>query len=200
MSAAFRTVENLFDVAAADYSDMWLTQAARVIFMSYFIELPNLDDVGLNRTWQGLNAVVNRLKPQDFLLVGPIEFRFVKGGNSAMAGTYTSNANSTFVNLDLIAFVEATQASAYPSTLLSFFADVERAWVALGGMPHNGKMYGFYDPAGPPGSFTAPFNPAYLANLATRRADRVQAFERYREQRDSKGMFWNAYVASLLGK
>jgi FAD/FMN-containing dehydrogenase len=200
MSAAFRTVENLFDVAAADYSDMWLTQAARVIFMSYFIELPNLDDVGLNRTWQGLNAVVNRLKPQDFLLVGPIEFRFVKGGNSAMAGTYTSNANSTFVNLDLIAFVEATQASAYPSTLLSFFADVERAWVALGGMPHNGKMYGFYDPAGPPGSFTAPFNPAYLANLATRRADRVQAFERYREQRDPKGMFWNAYVASLLGK
>jgi FAD/FMN-containing dehydrogenase len=200
MSAAFRTVENLFDVAAAGYSDMWLTQAARVIFMSYFVELPNLDDAGLNRTWQGLNAVVNRLKPQDFLLVGPIEFRFVKGGNSAMAGTYTSNANSTFVNLDLIAFVEATQASAYPPALLSFFADVERAWVALGGMPHNGKMYGFYDPAGPPGSFTAPFNPGYLANLATRRADRVTAFEGYREQRDPKGMFCNAYVASLLGK
>jgi len=201
MSAAFTTVEKLFDVAAAAYSDLWLTQAARVIFMSYFVELPNLDDAGLSRAWQGLNAAVARLdKSKDFLLVGPLEFRFVKGGNSAMAGTYTNNAESTFVNLDLIAFVKATQASAYPNALLSFFADIERAWVALGGMPHNGKMYGFYDPAGAAGSYTAPFNPGFLANLATRRSDRIKAFDAYRQQCDPKGMFCNQYVAALLGR
>jgi FAD/FMN-containing dehydrogenase len=190
----------LFDVAAAAYSDMWLSDAARVIFMSYFIELPNLDAPGLTRAWQGLNAVTNRLNSSsDFLLAGPMEFRFVKGGDSALAGTYTQSANSTFVNLDLIAFVAATQASGYPDAVLNFFADIERAWVALGGMPHNGKMYGFYNPAGPTG-YTPPFNPAFLANLTTRRGDRVKAFDAYRQQRDPQGLFCNQYVSALLGR
>jgi FAD/FMN-containing dehydrogenase len=199
MKLALSKVETSFDVAAAAYSDMWLTDAARVIFMSYFIELPNLDDAGLTRAWQGLNAVTNRLNSKnDFSLAGPMEFRFVKGGDSALAGTYTQNANSIFVNLDLIAFVKATQASGYPDPVLNFFADIERAWVALGGMPHNGKMYGFYNPAGPIG-YTPPFNPAFLANLTTRRNDRVKAFDAYRQQRDPKGLFCNQYVAALLG-
>ncbi len=198
MKLAFSRVETLFDVAAAAYSDLWLTDAARVIFMSYFIELPALDDAGLSRAWQGLNAVTNRLNSSnDFSLAGPMEFRFVKGGDSALAGTYTQNANSTFVNLDLIAFVKATQASAYPDPVLSFFADIERAWVALGGMPHNGKMYGFSNPAGSKG-YTPPFNPAFLANLATRRSDRIKAFDAYRQQRDPKGLFCNQYVGALL--
>ncbi len=200
MDAAFNTIEKLFDTAAAAYSDMWLTQAARVMFMSYFVELPAVDDAGLSRVWQGLNAVVSRLNSSsDFMLVGPIEFRFVKGGDSAMAGTYSTNSNSTFVNLDLIAFVKATEASAYPTAVLSFFADIERAWVALGGMPHNGKMYGFYNPASAAGSYTPPFNPAFLANLATRRADRIKAFDAYRQERDPSGIFCNQFVAALLG-
>lgn len=199
MDLALSVVKTSFDAAAAVYSDLWLTQAARVIFMSYFIELPDLDDAGLTKTWQGLNAVVNRLNNSgDFMLAGPMEFRFVKGGNSALASTYTQNANSTFVNLDLIAFVAATQASAYPDAVLSFFADIERAWVALGGMPHNGKMYGFYNPAGPTG-YTPPFNPAFLANLAAKRNDRIKAFDAYRQERDPKGLFCNQYVAALLG-
>jgi hypothetical protein len=199
MDIAYLQIQSLFDEAAALYSDLWLTKAARVIFMSYFIELPDLADAGLNLTWQGLNAVVTRLAtPNGFLLAGPMEFRFVKGGNSALAGTYTQNANSTFVNLDLIAFVQATQASAYPDAVLSFFADIERAWVKLGGMPHNGKMYGFSNPAGPTG-YTPPFNPAFLANLATQRSDRVKAFDAYRQQRDPMGLFCNQYVAALLG-
>jgi FAD/FMN-containing dehydrogenase len=200
MDAAFNTVEKLFDTAATAYSDMWLTQAARVIFMSYFVELPAIDEAGLTRAWQGLDAVVSRLNSStDFMLVGPMEFRFVQGGDSALAGTYTENANSTFVNFDLIAFVNATVASDYPNAVLSFFADIERAWIALGGMPHNGKMYGFYDPAGAAGSYTPPFNPAFLADLATRRGDGIKAFEAYRQERDPKSIFCNQFVAALLG-
>jgi hypothetical protein len=66
-------------------------------------------------------------------------------------------------------------------------------------MPHNGKMYGFYDPAGAAGSYTAPFNPAFLADLATRRADRINAFENYRQERDPSSIFCNQFVAALLG-
>ena len=77
--------------AAGEHNELWLDAALRVIFMSYFIELPSLDDAGLDPVWQGLNAVRQRLQQSGaFLLVAPLEFRFVRGGDSALAGTYTT--------------------------------------------------------------------------------------------------------------
>ena len=200
MDTALSTIEGLFKKAEQAYSDLWLTAAARVMFMSYFVELPTLDETGLKQAWKGLNAVAERLRNNhDFLIVGPMEFRFIKGGDTALASTYTKKANSNFINLDLIGFVEATEDSQYPDKLLEFFADIEREWVALGGFPHNGKMYGFYDPAGASGTHTAPFNAGFIKNLVERKKDRVLAFEAYRKQVDSEGRFGNAYVKKLLG-
>lgn len=199
LDIAFAEIESLFNAAVKVYSDLWLSKAARVIFMSYFVELPDIDDAGVGKVWDGLNVVTNRLNSNTaFMLAGPLEFRFIKGGDAAMAGTYTTNPNSTFLNLDLIAFVKGTEASDYPQALLDFFADIERQWVAMGGFPHNGKMYGFYDPTQPTGS-TAPFNPNYLNSLRARRGDRLVAFNSYRQQCDPSGLFENAYVKSLLG-
>ena len=200
IDAGYATIEGLFDQAANVYSDLWLTKASRVIFMSYFIELPALDDAGLGKVWQGLNAVMARLQSStDFLLVAPMEFRFVRGGDSALAGTYTETPDATFVNLDLIGYVSAVAASDYPAGLLHFFADIERAWVALGGFPHSGKMFGFYDPSQPPGSFSPPFNPAFVRDLVKRRGARIAAFDAYRRTCDPNGLFHNNFVAALLG-
>src|SRR5262245_19129677 len=176
IDAGYLTVETLFDQATTVYSDLWLTKASRVIFISYFVELPALDDAGLGKAWPGLNAVTARLKSStDFLVVAPMEFRFVHGGDTALAGTYTATPNATFVNLDLIGYVPAVAASEYPNRLLHFFADIERAWVALGGMPHTGKMFGFYDPSQPAGTFSPPFNPVFMKDLAKLHSARTQA-------------------------
>ena len=152
--------------------------------MSYYIPLPDLDAAGLGKAWDGLD-VVSRVVLQDdnFHIAAPMEFRFVKGGNTAMSGTFADDpANTWFVNLDLIGFVEKDlKASDYPAKLLQFFADIEREWVAMGGFPHQGKMYGFYDPTAPPGTHTAPFNVEFLAELRRRRGDRLQAFNEYRK-------------------
>ncbi|MEX5512539.1 D-arabinono-1,4-lactone oxidase [Pseudomonas paralactis] len=200
IDAGFLTIETLFDEAAAVYSDLWLTKASRVIFMSYFIELPALDDSGLSKAWQGLDAVRTRIKgSSDFLVVAPLEFRFVRGGDTALAGTYTQTPNATFVNLDLIGYVPATPASDYPGRLLDFFAAIERAWVDLGGMPHTGKMFAFYDPTQPSQTSSAPFNPAFLKNLAQHRSQRTDAFNAFRKVCDPKGVFYNTFVATLLG-
>ena len=64
-------------------------------------------------------------------------------------GHFLRTATPIFVNLDLIGFVEPTKSSEYPAELLKFFAHVERKWVSLGRLPHNGKMFGFYDRPGP---------------------------------------------------
>ena len=199
IDTGYLTIQSLFDKAVSVYSDLWLAWASRVIFMSYFVELPALDDAGLSKAWQGLNAVVTRLQAsQDFLLVAPLEFRFVRGGDTALAGTYTTNPNATFVNLDMIGYVPAVAGSEYPSSLLKFFADIERAWIALGGFTHQGKMYGFYDPTQPAGTYTAPFNPNFLANLRTLRGARLQAFNAYRKSVDPNGLFYNEFVRQLL--
>jgi hypothetical protein len=68
----------------------------------------------------------------------------------------------------------------------------------MGGMPHNGKMYGFYDPSSPAGSYTAAFNPNFLSDLRVRRGERLNAFSDYRKARDPDGLFYSAYLKQLL--
>lgn len=205
---AIKTIEGEVDKANDKYSDLWLANAARVIFMSYFVELPNIDEAGLEKAWSGL-AVVRDFVTQhgNFHIAAPMEFRFIKGGDSALSGTYTTNPDATFINYDLIGFVKVeddnTKGLQYTAELLQFFAHVERAWVAMGGLPHNGKMYGFYDPTDHDlDSHTTPFNPNFLKfitaeRISTRQAP-VQAFRDYRATRDPNGVFYNAYLRALL--
>jgi FAD/FMN-containing dehydrogenase len=201
--ATFQVIKPEVDTANGSYSDLWLTGAVRVIFMSYYIPLPGLDDEGLGKAWDGLD-VVSKIVTEDgnFHIAAPMEFRFVKGGDSAMSGTFTEDPEHTwFVNLDLIGFVEADQMqSDYPTKLLQFFADVERKWVEMGGFPHNGKMYGFYDPADAPGTYskTGPFNPKFLAKLRKLRGARLEAFNAYRKSLDPNGLFSNEFLRNLL--
>lgn len=184
------------------HSDLWLNGAVAVIFMSYFIPLPDLSDAGLGLVWDSMDVVSKIVLPNgSFHIAAPMEFRFVKGGDSAMSGAYAGSPNTWFVNQDLIAFVKPNlQASQYPSELLQFFADVERQWVNMGGFPHNGKMYGFYDPTTQPGTYsiTGPFNPNFLSALGKRRGTRQQAFNTYRQSLDPNGLFFNDYLRKLL--
>jgi len=197
----FEVIEPEVATANRSHSELWLTGAVRVIFMSYYIPLPCLDDAGLGKVWDGLDVVSQIvLKVGNFHIAAPMEFRFVKGGDTAMSATYTEDpANTWFVNLDLIGYVENDlKASDYNTKLLQFFADVERKWVAMNGFPHHGKMYGFYDPNAPPGTHTAPFNVNFLADLRRRRGARAQAFNAYRKNLDPNDLFYNGYLRNLL--
>jgi FAD/FMN-containing dehydrogenase len=185
------------------HSDLWLNGAVAVIFMSYFIPLPAIDDEGLGKVWDSLDVVSKIVMPNgNFHIAAPMEFRFVKGGDSAMSGAYADQPDTMFVNQDLIAFVKpGLQASQYPGELLQFFADVERQWVAMGGFPHGGKMYGFYDPTSTPGTYSAsgPFNKNFLTSLGKRRGERQEAYNNYRMSLDPNGLFCNKYLKQLLG-
>ena len=197
--AGIASISKFVAEAAAAHSDLWLTEAARVMFMSYFLPMPAIDAESLGRVWDSLQVVGQRMQQgSPFYIAAPMEFRFVTGSDVAMAGTYTTDPGTLFVNLDLIGFVEAVSTDQYPPALLQFFADVERAWVAMGGLPHNGKMYGFYDPKGPPGNYTAAFNPNFLAELRARRGAPLQAYAAYRQSQDPGGTFYNAYLRALL--
>jgi len=199
---ALKVIEKQAGAANAKHSELWLADAARVIFMSYYVPIPDLEAAGLAIVWDGLD-VVSKIVLQDdnFHIAAPMEFRFVRGGDSAMSGTYSDKPDQWFVNLDLIGFADASlQASDYPPLLLKFFADVERAWVEMGGIPHNGKIYGFYDPTDLPGTYSTngPFNPNFLAALRVRRGGRLKAFSDYRKQLDPNGLFYNDFLRKLL--
>ena len=202
---ALDEIESQAKAAKETYSDLWLVKSSPVIFMSYFIEIPDLQDVGLGKTWDGLNVINDYVKKDgNFHICAPIEFRFVRGGNTAMAGTFSTTPNACFVNLDLIAWVDKEASSPYPDNLLKFFALVERKWVSLGGLPHNGKMYGFYDPTNPAlDSYTPPFNKNFLSFITHQRSKTprrapVDAFKKYRKTCDPKGLFYTQYLRDLL--
>lgn len=193
-------IESQAKTANKAYSDLWLSEASQVMFMSYFFELPDLGDAGIGLVWDGLDVVARRtVKEGSFHIAAPLEFRFIRAGNSAMSGTYSDNPGATFVNLDLIGFIEPVRSADYPAALLQFFADVEREWVKMGGFPHNGKMYGFYDPRAGACTHTAAFNDDFLADLGKRRGNRLQAYAAYRQKCDPDGLFLNDYLKKLLG-
>lgn len=188
------------------YSDLWLAEATEVIFMSYFVPLSDLGTNGMAVVWEGLDYVRDLVVPNGkFHISAPMEFRFIKGGNSAMSSAYSGGKDMWFVNFDLIGFVPiGAEPSTYNSKLLEFFSKVERKWVSMNGLPHNGKMYGFYDPTNvDQTSFTPPFNPNYISQLRQRKNaqnSRVDQFRAYRAQVDPKGLFYNSYLRSLLGE
>ena len=203
VAIALDQIESQVATAHQAYSDLWLGGAIQVIFMSYFVELPAYDDVGLGKVWDGLAAVGDYVIQEDnFHIAAPLEFRFIRGGNAAMAGTFTANPDSYFVNFDLIGLVDQTPSTAYNEKLLAFFAMVERKWVEMGGLPHNGKMYGFYDPHNPDStSYTPPFNANFLKFVTQRRVQRgapIDAFRKYRARVDPDGRFYNAFLRNLL--
>jgi hypothetical protein len=68
----------------------------------------------------------------------------------------------------------------------------------MGGFPHNGKMYGFYDPTQAPGTYTPAFNPNFLSALRTQRGARLQSFNAYRKSQDPTGLFYNEYLRQLM--
>ena len=195
---AMDVIKSSGNTANQAYSDLWLAESAQVIFMSYFIELPDLDEKGLTKVWDGLAVVGDRTIKQDaFHIAAPLEFRFVKSGNTALSGSYSTKP-TYFINLDLIGWIEPIPAAEYPVKLLQFFADVERDWVAMGGLPHNGKMYGFYDPNQPAGTHSAPFNRNFLSMLRKLRGERVTAFNAFRKTLDPSNLFYNDFLRQLL--
>jgi len=195
----FYEIKNMFNDAKDAGNELWLSEATRTAFISYYIALPNINEDGLGKVWDAIQVVNTNLEKSDkFRVVGPMEFRFVKGGDTALAGTYSTDPNTWYANIDVIAYVPKIKSSEYKKELLDFFAAVEREWYGkYEGIPHNGKMYGFFDPNDSEGS-TPPFNTSFLNSLATRRGDRLKAFEVYRKKCDPDNRFCNEFLQSLL--
>jgi len=193
------------------YSETWLQDASSTIFMSYFVELPNLEKEGLIKTYELLNVVTDIVTEEgNFHIAGPLEFRFVKAGDTVMSGTYKAGASTEdtwFVNLDLIGFVKDgkrnREPSNYPSRLLEFMATVERHWFEAGGLPHQGKMYGFYDPYEHNGNYCPPFNDNFIRKLNEKRDTKHviggrKAFNAFRKELDPDDLFLNPYIEKLV--
>jgi hypothetical protein len=68
----------------------------------------------------------------------------------------------------------------------------------MGGFPHNGKVYGFYDPNQPAGTYSAPFNRNFLSMLRKMRGERLTAFSNFRKASDPSNLFYNDFLRQLL--
>ena len=74
---AMDVIESSANTAKQVYSELRLAESAQVNFMSYFIELPDLDEKGLTKVWDGLAVVGDRTIKQDaFHIAAPLEVPF----------------------------------------------------------------------------------------------------------------------------
>ena len=196
------TVETQAESANAANQELWLKTATRVMFLGYFIELPNTNsgEPALGKVWDALQIVTDKVNDRNngFYPVAPMEFRFIKSGCSTMAGTFSENPGTTFVNIGLVGAVDDVPSSDYPEALRKYFAEVEYAWVNMGGSSHHGKMYGFYDPDVGPTEPTGAFNPNFIAMVRERYGDRLTQFNHFRQVMDPDGLFYNDYMRTLL--
>ena len=208
ISTSFSGMSKLMDKAIAGHDLLWLSHGLRSMDMSYFIPLPqDSAEKALHKAWKALQIVRDELSSsRDFISPFPVEFRFVRGSNSLLAGNYTEHyspaveKNQLFLVVEVVGAVRKGSVEDYPVNLVNYFSRVERKWVAMGGMPHNAKMYGFYDPENPEtDTGTAPFNPGFIRHIwSGKRLSRVEAFAAYQKKLDPGGMFCGSY-GRLLG-
>jgi len=205
ISSSFSAIRSQVDTASDAGLTHWLGNAARVVFMSYWVELPSKDEAGLKTAWDALQVIANRVdNSPNFRPVLPSEFRFVESGDTLLAGSYTGDSDSLFVSIEVLGFPDppepGTAVVTYGQNMLDYFGNIEMAWVAMGGAPHSGKAFGFFDPADPAAGTTQPFNPGFVDWLRfVRKGPEVDRFNLYRNVIDPEDTFMNQMVEGLLG-
>ncbi len=138
-------------------------------------------------------------------IAAPMEFRFVKGGDTAMSRTFTEDPaeHTWFFNLDLIGFVEAgiEGPSGYPAVLLRFFADVEGRWVEMEASHITARCARFYDPT--TSTRQLPLCRSALASWPTsarRQNARLEAFNAYHQEPRSQWASSTAVFCTCAGR
>ncbi|MFZ9035973.1 MAG: FAD-binding protein [Francisellaceae bacterium] len=203
IDTAMETVKSKMKKVISNNDALWLDQAERVVFSSYFIPLPDDTTKAMETAWDALKVISNQLQnDHNFVAVLPPEFRFVRGSDALLSGTYSNDKTKLFISIEILALVQKGSVAQYPQNVLDYFANIEHKWVAMGGFPHHGKMYGFYNPDdavdGQAVKGVTPFNSAYIKMWKKRKANELALFSRYQKQLDPNGLFCNRYT-NLLG-
>ena len=202
IDASTDVIKSKMNKAIKDNHALWLDTSERAMFMSYFIPLPDSSSKGMGQAWDTLQVFVNQLKINtDYVSVLPPEFRFVRGSDALLSGTYSTNKDQLYISIEVLAITGQGSTEGYSQNVLDYFANIEYQWVLMGGFPHNGKMYGFYNPKeiGSDGTVKGvpPLNANYMEELKSRKQQQISAFSKFQKMLDPKGVFCNEYTSSL---
>ncbi|MED7789651.1 D-arabinono-1,4-lactone oxidase [Francisella sp. 19X1-34] len=199
ISTAQTSIHGFMKTAEKNNSLLWLPKALKVGFMSYFIPLPDNADYGLDAAWNALEVIINAVESKEFVQALPVEFRFVENSSALLSGTYSSSTSKRFISIE-IEFA-SNKDNTYAQNTLNFLAKVEYQWRKLGGLPHHGKMYGFYNPDTVTDenniTGTPPFNKSYLSYLKELRKENFQLFSKYQKTVDPDGLFSTKYLEDI---
>ena len=139
-----------------------------------------------------------------FRPVLPSESRFVESGDTLLAGSYTGDSDSLFVSIEVIGSSDppspGTEVVTYGQNMLDYLGNIAMVRVAMGGAPHSGKIFGFFDAANPGAGTSQPLNPGFVDWLRfVRKGPEVDRFNLYRNAIDPEGTFMKEMVEGLVG-
>jgi len=198
-------IEHAIEKNMQEDRDMfWVTVGARTYFMSYFIPIHEEGDViNLDKLYAAIECImiiIRKFKAEKrkFNIELPCDIRFITSTDKClMSPIYRNDGKKTvYVSIEVICFannlhlkMEHVSGSdlALNYDFREFYYTIEQEWIKLGGVPHWGKMFGFYAKYGDPFSYNSIKN---ILDTETKKLITTKA--------KNNSMFTNNFVNTLL--
>ena len=150
-------IQNVHHDYTTNRDMFWLSTAVRAYFMEYYIPIHSEKDslISLDKFYKSINVVVKahkRFKNENKLFQPdlPCEFRFVVSSSCKLSPIYSEGPKIVYLGIEIPCLansltLNAANKSQLNSDFFEFYSQIENGWRALGGKPHWGKAFGFYD-------------------------------------------------------
>ena len=139
----------------------WLSSAVRAYFMEYYIPITSADatdttEINIDNIYKAINVIsttLQKFKAEDqrFMLDLPCEFRFVVSSSCKLSPIYSSGVKTVYLSIEIPCIADNLFLTSkfkrqvrLNEQFRKFYYEVEQGWIALGGLPHWGKLFGFY--------------------------------------------------------
>ena len=136
----------------------WLSSAVRAYFMEYYIPISSTDskEINIDNIYKAIEVVTTTLakfKASDkrFILDLPCEFRFVVSSSCKLSPIYSPDTKIVYLGIEIPCIADNLfltskfkRQTRLNEQFRRFYTEVEQGWIALGGKPHWGKLFGFY--------------------------------------------------------
>lgn len=154
-----------------DKDMFWVDFGTRSYFMSYFIPIHvEGTPINLDNLYMAIEAVTSEVKKTNkhFNIDLPCDIRFVcSSKNSILSPIYTTDKKIVYASIDILNMannLHLNDKESYFNGELNrdfrqFYHNVEQKWIALGGVPHLAKVFGFG------GTDNKPFDKTIVTNI-----------------------------------
>lgn len=179
-----------------DRDMFWIDYGVKTIFMSYFIPIHvEGEQINLDKLYAAIEVVTTEIQKskeekKHFNLDLPIDIRFVSSSqHAALSPIYQPDKKVIYASIEIINMtnhISLDGDDVMSREFRQFYHHIEQKWIALGGIPHLGKIFGFTGPN------NKPFDESFVRSLYSTNVKNILKSK-------ISPLFTNRFMSNLLG-